>query len=98
MFWKSPMEQSFQQHSFMVKLLLHPGVIKQQGADSSMKTALFSCVSVKDSPLLGAGTSMCSLARDKPVILQSQISGEVLLSSLFQLENKATKQFLLIYF
>lgn len=78
MFWKFPMEQPFQQHSLAVKLLQQPGVIKQQGADSSMKTALISCVSVKDSPLLGGGTSMCSLARD---ILQSHISGAAALLS-----------------
>lgn len=81
MFWKFPMEPPFQQHSLAVKLLQQPGVIKQQGADSSMKTALISCVSVKDSPLLGAGTSMCSLARDMPVILQSHISGAAALLS-----------------
>lgn len=39
MFWKLSMEQSFQQHSLVVKLLSQPGVIKQQGAESSMKTA-----------------------------------------------------------
>lgn len=81
MFWKFPMEQSFQQHSLVVKLLLQPGVIKQQGADSSMKRALISCVSVKESPLLGGGTSMCSLARDTSVILQSHISGAAALLS-----------------
>lgn len=43
MFWKSSMEQSFQHHSLVVKFLLQPGIIKQRGADSWMKTT-FNCL------------------------------------------------------